>query len=80
MARLGGMDELRGRAGRGQRRRDLARDMARFAHPRNDHPAARAQDQLDGPGEAAIQTVRELAHPLQLDRDHAARGIQIVSG
>ena len=38
MAGLGRMDELRRRPGRGQRRRDLAPDMAGFAHARDDDP------------------------------------------
>jgi len=41
VARLGRMYELRGRAGRCQRRRDLARHMPRLAHARHDHPAFR---------------------------------------
>ena len=41
VARLAGMDEERGRAGRGEGRRDLAADMAGLAHAGDDHPAAR---------------------------------------
>ena len=43
MARLGGMDELRRRAGGGEGRRDLARDVAALAHAGDDDPAMAAR-------------------------------------
>ena len=65
MARLRRMDEEGGRAGRGQRRRDLAADMAGLAHAGDDDPAARAADQLDrgdeGRAEAVAQRRRKRA-------------------
>ena len=55
MARLGRVHEQRRRAGRGQRRRDLARHVPRLAHARDDHPPARRQHALDRRGEGAAR-------------------------
>ena len=48
VARLGRMDEEGRLAGRGEGRRDLARDMAGFADAGHDDPAGRSRDRLDG--------------------------------
>ena len=55
MAGLGRMDEIGGRTGGGKRGGDLAPDMARLAHARDDHPALRRQDRVHRLAEAAIQ-------------------------
>jgi hypothetical protein len=47
MAGFGGMDEEGRGAGRGQRRCDLAPDMARLAEPGDDDPALGLADQSD---------------------------------
>ena len=52
VARLAGMDELRRRAGRGEGRGDLARDMAALAHAADDDAARHRGEQLDRRGEA----------------------------
>jgi hypothetical protein len=44
------MDELRGRAGRGEGRGDLARHMARLAHARHDQPPFDRRDQIERMG------------------------------
>ena len=49
VARLSGMDEIGGGAGRGEGRRDLAADVAGLAHPRDGHPARQVLDDRDGP-------------------------------
>ena len=54
MACLGRMNELRGRSGRGKRRRDLAPDMTRLAHAGHDDAPLRAKDQINGAGEIAV--------------------------
>ena len=48
VARLGRMDELRRRAGRGEGGGDLARDMAALAHAGDDDAARRGGEQVDG--------------------------------
>ena len=55
VARFGGMDEGGRLARRGERRRDLARDVARLAHSGDDHPAARGCDRLHRPREGGAQ-------------------------
>ncbi len=47
MTRLRRMDEEGGLAGRGEGRRDLARDMPGFADAGHDDPAGRGRDRLD---------------------------------
>jgi hypothetical protein len=56
---LGGMDEQRGGAGRGQRRGDLARDMAGLAHAGDHDAAGRTRHQLDRAGEPHVETGRQ---------------------
>ena len=55
MARLGRVDEEGGRAGRGEGRRDLARDMPRLADAGHDDAAARGRDDLDRLGECGAK-------------------------
>ena len=57
MAGVGGMNEECRRPGRGQRRRDLARDVAGFAHAGDDHPAACRAYRFDGGDERRSQSV-----------------------
>ena len=61
VARFARMDEEGGRAGRGQRRGDLAADMAGLAHAGDDHPAARAPDQIDRRDEGGARGRRATA-------------------
>ena len=75
MARLRRMHEQRRRAGRGQRRRDLARHVPRLAHARDDHPArappasAPTASAKLGPSVAASCPERR-----RLDADHPPPG------
>ena len=57
VACLAGMDEKRRRAGRGERRGDLARDVAGLAHAGDDDAALGGADQLDGGDEGAPQAI-----------------------
>jgi hypothetical protein len=59
VARLGRMDEMRGRAGGGEGCGELAPDMAGLAHARDDDATGGAADQRDGFGEGLAQPVRE---------------------
>jgi hypothetical protein len=83
VACLARMHEEGGRAGRGERRRDLAPDMPGLAHPGHDHAAARARDQLhrvdEGAAEAVVDGMRERgdAARRKLERAHR-RGDQVA--
>ena len=55
VARLGGMQEEGGRAGAGERRGDLAGDVAGLAHAGDDHPALAGQADAAGRGEARVE-------------------------
>jgi len=55
VARFRGMDEKRRGAGRGERRRDLAADMAGLAEPGDDQPAPGIFDQVGGRDEGRPQ-------------------------
>ena len=57
MARLGGVDEERRLAGRGEGRGDLAPDMAGLAQAGDDHPPRRGGDRLDGAAEGGPEAV-----------------------
>ena len=82
MARLGGMDESGGLAGRGERRGDLARDMAGFAHAGDDDAPRRLADRLDRARERGAesglaglaQRLLERGEPLAFDSQRAQRG------
>ena len=72
MGGLAGMHVERRGAGRGQGRRDLARDMAGLAHAGAHHAAAAGQDRPAGGGEVAINASGHGRQRLALDREHAA--------
>ena len=55
MRRFGGVDEEGGRAGGGQRRGDLAADMAALAHAHDGDAAAAGQHGLHGVHESVAQ-------------------------
>jgi hypothetical protein len=62
---VGRIQHHRGRAGAGERRRDLRADVPRFAHAHDDHFASRVDclfDQLNRAGKIFIQPLPE---PLQ---------------
>ena len=57
MAGLGRVHEVGRGAGAGHGRRNLARDVAGFAHAADDQAAVGIQDQLDGAGKIAVQAL-----------------------
>ncbi len=60
--RVHGIEHHRGRAGAGERGRDLRADVARFPYPKHDHLAARLHalfDQIDGAREILAQPVAQ---------------------
>ena len=74
-----GMDELRRRAGRGQRRGDLARDMAALADPGDDQPAARRRAQIERAPERAVERSRaSRSRPAISARMHTSADIEIA--
>ena len=58
-------------AGRGQRRRDLARDVPGLAHPGAGHAPAAGENRPAGRAECAVDARRHGFHPVALDREHA---------
>ena len=78
MAGLGRVHEMRRRAGGGEGRRDLARDMAGFAHAADDHPPAHRRQRRHGLRERPIQRIRQLGQPGAFGPQHGAAGVQIV--
>ena len=67
--RLGRMERKGPGAGRGQRRRQLLADQPRLAHPRDDHAARRAMDQVGRPRDRIAQPI---AHSLDAPRPRSA--------
>ena len=78
VARLGGMDEQRRRAGRGEGRGDLARDMAALADAGDDEPAARPRRTGRAPRRMRRRARRELLQPVDLGADHPARDGKVM--
>ncbi len=76
MARLGGVNEMGGRAGGGEGRGDLAGDMAGFAHARDDDPALGRQDQVNRLPKTVAQAADERGQRRSLLGDDAAAGGQ----
>src|SRR5690242_17795669 len=64
------MDEQRRGPGRGQRRRDLPRDVTAFAHPGDDQPSPHRRADIKGEPERAIERLRQLLEPLDFGADH----------
>jgi hypothetical protein len=77
MRGLGGVDEDRRRAGGGERGGDLAPDMPRLAHARDDDPAACPGQPRDGLLEARIERGGERAQRGLLDREDPPGGVQV---
>ena len=70
---LAGVDEESGGAGAGQGRGNLARDVSRFAHARDDDPAAGLQQQLAGALEICADTLLQGGDRLGLHPDGTLR-------
>ncbi len=80
VAGLAGMDIERGRAGGGEGRGDLARDVAGFAHAHADHAAGAGQNGAAGLGELPIDAACDGGQAVALDLEHpsAAGGEGVV--
>ena len=76
VARLGGMHEIRRRAGARQSRSDLARDVAGLADAAHDDAALAVEDQRNRGEKALVQPRDQRAHRVRLDREHPARKIE----
>ena len=72
MDRLGGMHEEGGRAGGGQRGRDLARDVAGLADAADDHAPAAGEQQGHDLREAVVQPGRQILQGLAFDLQRPA--------
>ena len=72
MARFGRMDEERGRAGAGERGRELAGHMAGFADARDDDASAAAKDEVDRLDETIVELIAKRAHGVRFDVEHVA--------
>src|SRR5204863_8300582 len=72
VARFGRMNEQGRRAGRGEGRCDLARDVAALADPGNDQPSARRGADVESLAERAVEGLRQLLKSLDLGANDAA--------
>ena len=72
-----GVDKLRGRAGRGQGRRDLAGDVTALADTGDDDAPERRRASLDGLAKRAVERVRQAFEPANFGSDDASGDGQI---
>ena len=72
------MDELGRRAGRGQGRGDLARDVAGFAHAGHGDAPGHRGEQVQRVAEIRAQRVGERVEPFGLQAQHPAAGVQVL--
>jgi len=73
---LGRMQEVRGRAGRGQRGSDLARDVAGFSDTAHHHAPAPLEDERQRGEEALVDALDQRAHRFGLDGQHPPRKLE----
>ena len=76
MARFAGVDEQGRRAGRSERRRDLAPDMAALAHPHHDDPAATGEDRAERSDEGVALALLQRVERTRLDVERRAREVE----
>ena len=76
MVGFGGVNEVGGRTGGGQRGGDLARDMPRLADAADDHAATRGKNQLDRRNETRVDAIDQCADCLGFDAQHATAEFQ----
>jgi len=76
VAGLAGVNEERRRAGRGERRRDLAADMTALAHAHDDDPAAAREQGLHRGDEGLALARLESLDGTRLDVERGARELQ----
>ena len=73
VARFAGVDEERRRPRRGQRRRDLAADVAALAHAHHDDAAAAGEDRAERGDEAFALALLQRVERARLDVERRAR-------
>ena len=78
MRGLGSMHEVGRRAGAGQRRGQLAADVAGFADAGDNDPPVSVENQLDRAMKTIVQTLGQRRHSLRFDAQHAAREGQTI--
>ena len=79
MAGLGGVDELRRRAGRGEGRGDLAGDMAALADAGDDQPAARRRAEIESDAKGGVEGAGELFETVDLGANDPAGDRKIAN-
>jgi hypothetical protein len=79
MARLGGVNELCGRAGRGERRRDFARHMTALADPGDDQAAADRRTHVQRAPEHPVEGSRQLLKPIDLGPNDPPRNRDVLA-
>ena len=78
--RLGRVQAMAGRAGRGQRGHDLLADQPRLAHAADDHVPPARMDQFDGPAKLAVEPVGQLGQGAALGEDHLPGEAELFEG
>ena len=78
--RLGRVQAMAGRAGRGQRGHDLLADQAGLAHAGDDHVAPAGIDQLHRPAELAVEPVGHSARGAAFGQDHLPGEAELLEG
>ena len=78
--RVDGVEERRGRAGRGEGRGDLACDEAGLADPRDDHPPGRVRQETHGRGERRPQSLGHAPDGVRFEGEHAAPALNEIAG
>jgi hypothetical protein len=74
--RLGRMQEVRGRAGRGQRGGDLARDVAGLSDAAHHHAPAPLEDERQRGEEPLVDALDQRVHRFCLDGQHPPRELE----
>jgi len=76
VAGLGRMNEIGRCSGAGQRRRDLASDMAGLAHAADDYAAVAIQNQHQRLQEVTVDTIGKYQHGIGFDAQHLAGEVE----
>ena len=80
VARLARMDEHGRRSGRGERRRDLAADVAALAHSHHDDTAPAAKDGAERSDEVVALALLQRIERARLDVERRAREVERATG
>ncbi len=78
--RLGRVQAMAGRAGRGQRGHDLLAHQPRLAHAGDDHVPPALKDQLHGPAKLAVEPVGHLGQGAAFGQDHLPGEAELLEG